>query len=51
MVVTLCQFIKKCGIVNNFRGNYLELTECQGTRSHGDNPLHTFSPTLVPDIL
>jgi hypothetical protein len=28
--------------VDNFRGKNLDLTECQGTRWHGDNPLTPF---------
>ena len=29
-------------IVDNFRGKNLDLSECQGTRWHGDNPLTYF---------
>lgn len=47
MTLTLCQCIKKYYFVDNFRGKNLDLSECQGTRSHGDNPLVHFSPLFV----
>jgi len=34
-------------IVDNFRGKNLDLSECQGTRVDGDNPLDTYSPLFV----
>ena len=34
-------------IVDNFRGKNLDLSECQGTRVDGDNPLDTSSPLFV----
>jgi len=34
-------------IVDNFGGKNLDLSECQGTRSHGDNPLVHFPPLFV----
>ena len=35
-------------IVDNFRGKNLDLSKCQGTRQHGDNPLtHFWFPTYV----
>ena len=57
--MTLCQGVKKIGDVDNFRGKNLDLSKCQGTRQHGDNPLTpfltipvtTFSPTFYHHFL
>jgi hypothetical protein len=46
MVLTLCQWIKKMWNVDNLWGKKLELSECQGTRDDGDNPLDPLSPTF-----
>jgi hypothetical protein len=46
MVLTLCQWIKKMWNVDNLWGKNLELSECQGTRYDGDNPLDPLSPTF-----
>lgn len=40
--MTLCQWGKKGGDVDNFIGIFLVLSECQGTRYDGDNPLPHF---------
>jgi hypothetical protein len=43
--MTLCQLIKKCLVVDKFRGKLFGFVKMSGELSIGDNPFSPFYPT------